>query len=92
MKLPIVSRKKYEILQNNINLINKQRIEITKNYQKFQQEYYKMKGANLDLGNGLEIINTKLLEKQKECANLKRLLTKNGIEYKKGKNKNDVCK
>lgn len=86
MGLPIVSRKKYEILQNNINLINKQRMEITKNYQKLQQEYYTIKGNNLDLGNELEIINTKLLEKQKECANLKRLLTKNGIEYKKGKN------
>lgn len=86
MKLPIVSRKKYEILQNNINLLNKQRMEITKKYQELQKEFNEQRKTNIDLGNEIDEIIEKLKNTRKEIANLKRTLTKNGIEYKKVKN------
>lgn len=78
MKLPIISRKKYEMLKENNKALNDARLEISKAYQESQK-------TNGKLGNTIEKYDLDLKEAKKEIANLKRLLTKNHIEYKKVK-------
>ena len=78
MKLPIVSRKKYDILKNSYKVLNEARLELSKAYQESQI-------ANNKLGNAIEKYDLDLKESKKEIDNLKRLLTKNGIKYKKEK-------
>ena len=85
MKLPIVSRKKYEILKNNNRVLNEARSEVDARCVKLQIDYAKLKATNTELGNQIDIFEVILDEKKKEIANLKRLLTKNGIKYKKEK-------
>ena len=85
MKLPIVSRKKYEILKENNRILNEARSEADARCVKLQINYGKVRSENIELGNQIEVLNLMLDEKKKEIANLKRLLTKNGIKYKKEK-------
>ena len=78
MKLPIVSRKKYEMLKENNKALNDARLEISKAHQDLQK-------TNNELGNTIEKYDLDLKEAKKEIANLKRLLTRNHIEYQKSK-------
>lgn len=87
MKLPIVSRKKYEMLKKNNKALNEARLELSKEYQKSQLEIKDLSKINCDLGNKMILDNEEKKELKKEIANLKRLLTKNHIEYKKEKEK-----
>ena len=80
MKLPIVSRKKYETLKKNNKALNDARLKISKAYEENQK-------TNVELGNTIEKYVLDLKESKKEIANLKRLLTRNHIEYKKVKEK-----
>ena len=83
IKFPLVSRKKYETLQKNMKVLNETKTEVGKRYAKVQQELMDTLSINTQLGNDIEMYVNKLGEKTKEIARLKRLLTKNGIEYKK---------
>ena len=83
IKFPLVSRKKYEIAINNLKVLNDTKMSLAKNFGRVQQELMDTLSINRDLGNDIESYVTKLGEKTKEIARLKRLLTKNGIEYKK---------
>ena len=87
MKLPIVSRKKYEMLKKNNKALNDARLEISKAYQECQKTNSKLNEENRTLGNCYDLVSLELKETKKEVANLKRLLTKNHIEYKKVKEK-----
>lgn len=82
-KFPLVSRKKYETLQKNMKVLNETKTEVGKRYAKVQQELLDTIQINVQLGNDIEGYVEKIGEKTKEIARLKRLLTKNGIEYKK---------
>ena len=83
MKLPIVSRKKYEILKQNNKVLNETKMQSANKCIELQKDVIKYVEINRDLGNELDVITEKLKEKKKEISNLKRLLTKNGISYKK---------
>ena len=83
IKFPLVSRKKYEIAINNLKVLNDTKMSVAKNFGRVQQELMDTLSINRDLGNDIESYVNKLGEKTKEIARLKRLLTKNGIEYKK---------
>ena len=87
MKLPIVSRKKYEMLKKNNKALNDARLEVSKAYQESQKTNDKLSEENRTLGNCYDLVSLELKEAKKEIANLKRLLTKNHIEYKKAKEK-----
>ena len=82
-KFPLVSRKKYEIAINNLKVLNDAKMSLAKSFGRAQKELMDALSINRDLGNDIETYVTKLGEKTKEIARLKRLLTKNGIEYKK---------
>ena len=83
IKFPLVSRKKYEIAINNLKVLNDTKMSLAKNFGRVQKELVNALSINRDLGNDIESYVVKLGEKTKEIARLKRLLTKNGIEYKK---------
>lgn len=82
-KFPLVSRKKYETLQKNMKVLNETKMQASKKCIEVQMELSKQLEINHQLGNDIEGYVVKLGEKAKEVARLKRLLTKNGIEYKK---------
>ena len=83
IKFPLVSRSKYEIALKNLKVLNDTKMSLAKNFGRVQQELMDTLSINTQLGNDIEMYVTKLGEKTKEIARLKRLLTKNGIEYKK---------
>lgn len=83
IKFPLVSRKKYETLQKNMKVLNETKMQVAKKYAEVQKELYETLQLNVELGNDISCYVAKLGEKTKEIARLKRLLTKNGIEYKK---------
>ena len=85
IKLPFVSRKKYETSQNNLKVLNDSKMQLSRKYIEVQQDYAVLQDINKDLGNELEKISIALQNTKKELSNMKRLLTKNGIEYKKVK-------
>lgn len=85
IKLPFVSRKSFETLLENNKALNNARIEANNMYISVQKDLLYFQETNLDLGNQLDIATQKLNDTKKEVAVLKRLLTKNGIEYKKEK-------
>jgi hypothetical protein len=83
IKFPLVSRKKYEIAIQNAKVLNETKMQVAKKYAEVQKELYETLQINVELGNDISCYVAKLGEKTKEIARLKRLLTKNGIEYKK---------
>lgn len=85
IKLPFVSRKKYELALENYKALNKARMELHNMYVSVQKDLLYYQETNVELGNQLDIATQKLNDTKKEVAVLKRLLTKNGIEYKKEK-------
>lgn len=82
-KFPLVSRKKYETLQNNMKVLNETKMQSATKCIQVQMELSEQLSINAQLGNDIEMYVVKLGEKTREIARLKRLLTKNGIEYKK---------
>lgn len=76
IKFPFVSRKKYEILVENIKVTNNARAALANVFKEVQEE-------NVKLGIEIERLNEEIKDKKKEISNLKRLLTKNKISYKK---------
>lgn len=85
IKFPLVSRKQYEIAIQNAKVLNETKMQVAKKYAEVQKELYETLQLNVELGNDISCYVEKLGEKQREIARLKRLLTKNGIEYKKEK-------
>ena len=85
IKLPFVSRKSFETLLENNKALNNARIEANNMYISVQKDLLYYQETNVELGNQLDIATQKLNDTKKEVAVLKRLLTKNGIEYKKEK-------
>jgi hypothetical protein len=87
MKLPIVSRKKYEIALSNLKVLNEGRLQSSKRNIELQKENIELKDTNVELSNQLETKVLKLKEKTIELANIKRWLKRNNIEYKPIKEK-----
>lgn len=85
IKFPLVSRKQYEIAIQNAKVLNETKMQVAKKFAEVQKELYETLQLNVELGNDISCYVEKLGEKQREIARLKRLLTKNGIEYKKEK-------
>jgi hypothetical protein len=90
MKLPIVSRKKYEIARNNLKVESEARNRLRKEFIDFQTKssirdmaYQQMEDNCKELCNRLEFMEEKEKDYKREIKALKTLLTKNGIEYKK---------
>ena len=75
-KLDVERQKQIVKLRNQISK-NEHQIELLKTTIRELEEINRM------LGNGSEKLALDLESKTKECANLKRLCTKNGVEYKK---------
>ena len=90
MKLPIVSRKKYEIARNNLKIESEARNRLRKEFVDFQVKsatrdiaYQQMEDNCKELCNRLEFMEEKEKDYKCEIKALKTLLTKNGITYKK---------
>lgn len=83
MKLPIVSRKKYERARNNFNKMTEAKTELQKKYVECQILKNDLEEANKILVNNIEIIKQDKENLKKEIVRLKTLCTKNGIKYKK---------
>lgn len=90
MKLPFVSRKKYEIARNNLKVESEARQKIRKEYIDFQLKssnrdlaYQQMEDNCKQLCDRLDFMGEELTDAKKEIKRLKTLLTRNGIEYKK---------
>lgn len=97
MKLPFVTRKKYEKMKKNYEIESEARREIRKKFIEFQEKtkekderrnesYSQMDDNCKELCNRLEFYELELEDKKKEIRTLKGLLTKNGIKYKKKEN------
>lgn len=78
IKLPFVSRKKYDTAKENLAIMNGARIQLNERLEKLSKE-------NREAGLEIEKFATKAEELKKENTRLKTLLTKNGIKYKKEK-------
>lgn len=78
MKLPFVSRKKYEIARNNYKVAMEGQSELKKKYIQAQEDFSK-------LCIKVEADSYMISDLKKEIKRLKTLLSKNGIEYKKEK-------
>lgn len=85
MKLPFVSRKKYELVESNYKLASAARKDLNKEFVRVQNELITYQTTNRELGNTLEKTEDDIIELKKEVKRLKTLLTKNNIEYKKEK-------
>lgn len=85
MKLPFVSRKKFEIQVNNNKVLNESRAALREEYIKLQEDAIDLRELNKRLGNELDIQAEKLDIARKELSRIKSLCTKNGIDYKKTK-------
>lgn len=85
MKLPFVSRKKYELLESNYKVTSNARRDLNRDFVRVQEELKKQEGINRELGISLEKESDDIVELKKELKRLRTLLTKNKIEYKKEK-------
>lgn len=94
MKLPFVTRKKYEKMKKNYEIESEARREIRKKFIEFQEKtkekderrnesYSQMEDNSKELCNRLEFYELELNDLKKENRVLKATLTKNGIKYKK---------
>ena len=93
MKLPFVSRRKYENARNNLSMMTQARSQIEKAYKEYQAEtrekdikrntaYSQMEDNCKQLCNRLEYYECKLDSAKKEIKRLKTLCTRNGVKYK----------
>ena len=89
IKLPFVSRKKYEIARNNLKVESEARQKLRKEYIDFQLKsqnrdisYSQLEDNCRELCNRLEYMEEKEKDYKKEIKKLKTLCTKNGIIYK----------
>lgn len=85
MKLPFVSRKKYELLKNNYEIASAARRDLNLSYVRVQNEKRTEEEINRELGINLDKASEDIVELKKEIKRLRTLLTKNKIEYKKEK-------
>lgn len=90
MKLPFVSRTKYETARNNLRVESEARQTLREEYIAFQKKsakrdlsYQQIEDNCKELCNRLEFMEEKEKDYKKEIKYLKRLCTINGIEYKK---------
>lgn len=94
MKLPFVSRKKYEIARNNLKKMQEARTQLEKDYIKYQKEqkeinekrnlaYSQMEDNCKQLCDRLEFMEEEMKDLKNEIKRLKTLCTKNGIIYDK---------
>lgn len=94
MKLPFVSRKKYETARNNLKVESEARQKIRKEFVKYQLEvkekddkrnlaYQQMEDNCKQLCNRLEYMEEKEKDYKKEIKRLRQLCTRHNIEYKK---------
>ena len=90
MKLPFVSRAKYETARNNLRVESEARQKIRKAYIELQEKsatrdlaYQQMEDNCKQICDRLDYMAEKEKEYKKEIKHLKTLCTKNGIEYKK---------
>lgn len=85
MKLPFVSRKKYEVLENNFKLTSAARRDLNNEFVRVQRDLVELQTTNRNLGIELDKCEVDIVEYKKEIKRLKFLLSKNKINYKKEK-------
>lgn len=76
--------KKRKILENNNKILMKRNSELGEVNTTLQKRVKELEQINKDLENELVITSELFDSKKKECKYLKQLLTKHGIEYRKG--------
>jgi len=89
MKFPLVSRKKYEILKENLKVKNQHNQALEKKSRKFQEENIELKK---ELDRLKDILHSKeLLEKQKEIVVSRTCKKCNAIFTVEKKNRTQLC-
>lgn len=83
MKLPIVSRKRFELMKDNFKKSMEARHELQKNYVAEQIAHTKLHEKIRVLANENEYLATQIDDLKKENKRLKSLCTRNHIVYKK---------
>ena len=92
IKLPFVSRKKYENAKRNLKQMAEARQQLENAFVENQKKYLvacenfkALQDTNREIGNRMEFMACQIDDLKKENKKLKTLLTKNGIKYKKEK-------
>ena len=83
MKMPFISRKKYEIARANYRVAMEGQTDLKKKYIECQESLNSLRNEASKLCEKVEVDDYVIKDLKKEIKRLKTLLTQNGIVYKR---------